>query len=177
MFRSGAVTGKNFKHKHSKRSGSCDSCMKGKQTKQTLSTNISRSEDKCAVINSGVCGPMSVQSFSDARYFVFFIDGCTGHMVLGLIPRKSDVLREFKLYQVWLERQFDCSVKRVRISYILSTFVTVESTVTTVKSMWLSRTTSLIWASSIPQLPRIHQTKTPLRREPTACLWIAQGEC
>lgn len=72
LYNNGAVTGISFKHM-SKRM-SCGSCIKGKQTKRTLGVNKSRATVKGAVIHTDVCGPMSVRSFSGARYFVSFVD-------------------------------------------------------------------------------------------------------
>lgn len=66
---SGAVTGISFKPVAKTRT-SCSSCIKGKQTRQTLPVNKSRSVRNGSVIHTDVCGPVSVQSFSGARYFV-----------------------------------------------------------------------------------------------------------
>ncbi|CDF35902.1 unnamed protein product [Chondrus crispus] len=68
-----AVRGLDLMTRKSKK-GACGSCVKGKQTKEILRTNNSRSDDRCAVVHTDVCGPMSVPSFSGARYFVSFID-------------------------------------------------------------------------------------------------------
>ena len=53
-------------------SAECSSCMKGKQKKQRIRPNMSRSPTRCALIHSDVCGPMSVESFLGCRYFVIF---------------------------------------------------------------------------------------------------------
>ena len=92
----------------------CDSCMRGKQTKRTLGVNKSRSIQRCAVIHTDVCGPMSVNSFSGCCYFVSFVDEYTGYMVIVPIARKSYVLKQFKLFQAWAERKFNCVVKHVQ---------------------------------------------------------------
>ena len=76
----------------------CDSCIRGKQTKQRLRTSTSRSKEPGAVIHSGICGPMSVKSFSDARYFVSFIDECSGYIVKKPISLRIDALQQFKFF-------------------------------------------------------------------------------
>lgn len=91
----------------------CADCLKGKQTKESLHVNQSRSTVRGAVIHSDVCGPMSVQSFSGANYFVSFIDDYSGFITIVPIANKSDVKRNFLWYQAWLERKFDCSIKRL----------------------------------------------------------------
>ena len=90
----------------------CGSCMKGKQTKSILRTNTSRSSERGAVIHSDVCGPMSVTSFSGCRYFVIFIDEYSGFKTVIPIVRKSDVKEAFIRYQAWLERKFECKIKK-----------------------------------------------------------------
>ena len=91
----------------------CRSCMRGKQTKSVLRTNYSRSMEKGAVIHTDVCGPMSVSSFSDCRYFVLFVDEFSGYINVVPIKHKSDVKREFQRYHAWIERKFGCTVKRI----------------------------------------------------------------
>ena len=112
LLRSGTVTGASFADKPSGRS-TCGTCMKGKQTRKTLRKNNYRSKERCAVIHTDVCGPMSVRSFSGCSYFVSFIGEYSGFLIVVPIASKSDVLFQFKLFQAWLERRFRCSVKRV----------------------------------------------------------------
>ena len=66
------------------------------------------------MVHTDVCGPMSVASFSGCRYFVSFVDEYTGYIFIVPIARKSDVLKQFKLYLAWVERTFSCAVKRVQ---------------------------------------------------------------
>lgn len=112
LMRSGAVYRMSLKKQRST-TESCDGCMKGKQTRQTLRPNKSRSRQRGAVINTDVCGPMSVASLSGARYFVSFIDDYTGFIKIVPIARKSYVTLQFKVYHAWIERRFGCTVKRV----------------------------------------------------------------
>lgn len=108
----GAVTGITFKN-HKGTRIPCKSCVKGKQTKQRLRMNNSRSMQKGAVIHTDVCGSMYVPSFSGARYFVCFVDEFSGYIVVVPMIRKSEVLDKFKWYLAWVERKFDSTVKRV----------------------------------------------------------------
>lgn len=101
-----AVTGKNLNTSKS-RKGDCSSCVIGKQTRQTARKNTTRSLEPGAVIQTDVCGPMSVSSFTGARYFVSFIDECTGYMNIVPIARKRDVLLQFKRFHAWFERRLE----------------------------------------------------------------------
>lgn len=91
----------------------CSDCMKGKQTKQSLRVNQHRSGAKGDCVHSDVCGPMSVESFSGARYFVSFVDDYSGFIKIIPIAKKSDVKKRFIWYHAWLERKFVCSIKRL----------------------------------------------------------------
>ena len=91
----------------------CSSCVLGKHSRASLHVNKSKSNQKCAVIHSDVCGPMSVASFSGARYFVIFVEEFSVYKTVVPISKKSDVKEQFILYQAWLERKFDCAIKRL----------------------------------------------------------------
>ena len=64
LHRVGAVNGIELKALKPSRAP-CEGCMKGEQMRQRLRTNNSRSQERCAVIHSDVCGPMSVPSFQE----------------------------------------------------------------------------------------------------------------
>ena len=49
-------------------------------------------------IYSNVCGPMSVFTFSDASYFVTFIDYAFRKLWIYLIKSKDQVLKTFKKF-------------------------------------------------------------------------------
>ena len=63
LIRSDAVTGVSIRPNTSRR-GDCDSCVKGKQARETLRTNHSRSQEPGAVIHTDLCGPMSVATIT-----------------------------------------------------------------------------------------------------------------
>ena len=112
LIRTNAVTGLNAVPSPST-SDCCPACMKGKQSKVSLKPDKSRATMKCAVVHADVCRPMSVSSFSEARYFVCFVDDYSGYITVIPITRKSDVRNNFICYHAWLERKFDCSIKRL----------------------------------------------------------------
>ena len=93
---SDAVTGLNSKTVKTLK-GSCDSCVKGKQTRVPLHVNKHRTEEKGAVIHSDVCGPMPVPSLGGSLYFVCFIDEYSGYIAVYPIKKKSDVAEQFRL--------------------------------------------------------------------------------
>ena len=67
LIRSDAVTRMSIRPNTSRR-GDCDSCVKGKQARETLGTNHSKSQEPGTLIHTDVCGPMSVSSFPGCNY-------------------------------------------------------------------------------------------------------------
>lgn len=110
LLRTGAVTGMNLKTGKRRRRGFI-SCVNGKHTRQTARKNATKSLDPVAVIHTDVCGPISVSTFTGARYFVSVMDECTSYISIVPIARKSDVLLQFNLFHAWFQRRFGCTVK------------------------------------------------------------------
>lgn len=78
-----------------------------------MKSKVIRSTRCGEVIHSDVSGRISTKSLGGSEYFVTFIDECSGYVTVVPIVRKSDVLREFRKYQAWLERRYDCTIKRL----------------------------------------------------------------
>ena len=112
LLRTEAVTGMKF-GSHDVVKETRRSCVRGKHSRASLHVNKSKSNQTCAVTHSDVCGPMSVASFSGARYFFIFVEEFSGYKTVVPISKKSDVKDQFILYQAWLERKFDCAIKRL----------------------------------------------------------------
>ena len=89
----------------------CEDCLKGKQHKFHMSGKPSHSTRRGEVIHSDVCGPMSVSSLGGSRYFVTFVDAFSGYVTVANISKQNDMHLEFRRYEVWLERRYDCKIK------------------------------------------------------------------
>lgn len=74
----------------------CITCLEGKQTRIPFPTEGTRAQNKLELIHSDICGPMEVQSFGGARYFVTFIDDFTRKVFVFILKNKSDVFEKFK---------------------------------------------------------------------------------
>ena len=111
LVRSGAASGLNLGARRNVTP--CTSCVKGKQTRQSLRRNDKGSQERSAVIHTDKCGPMSVAYFSGERFFVSLVDEYSGYISIIPILRKSYVLLHFRMYQAWIERKYECSIKRV----------------------------------------------------------------
>lgn len=98
-------------HTKATRDAHCEDCVKGKQHRVHMRGRPTPSKRGGEVIQSDVCGPMTVNSLGGSRYFVIFIDEHAGYVTVACIPKKSNVQLEFKWYHVWVERCHDCVAK------------------------------------------------------------------
>ena len=75
----------------------CEGCIKGKQHKLPYPTKSDhRASEVLEIIHSDVCGPMSVESFGNSRYFVTFIDDYSRYTCVYFLKQKSEVLVKLK---------------------------------------------------------------------------------
>lgn len=93
----------------------CVACIKGKQSRLPFpKQSYNRATEKLGLIHSDLCGPMSVSSFSGARYLLTFIDDFT-RMTFGYyIKSKDEVLSVFKMFKSLVEKQTDLKIKGLR---------------------------------------------------------------
>lgn len=110
-----AVTGLQLHRKNARtKIASCESCIAGKLVKRLTRFNPVRATAVGEVIHSDVCGPISCPSLGGNLYFVTFIDEHSGYIRVEYIRRKSEVAGKFCLFHAWLERKFNCVLKRLR---------------------------------------------------------------
>jgi transposase InsO family protein len=73
-----------------------------------------KSSQKLQVIDSDVCGPLEVQSIGGNHYFLPFIDEFTRYVWIYMIEKKSDVFTKFKKFKLQVEKESECSIKKLR---------------------------------------------------------------
>lgn len=93
----------------------CVACIEGKQSRLPFpKQSYSRATEKLGLIHSDLCGPMSVASFSGAKYLLTFIDDYT-RMTFGyFIKSKDEVLPMFKIFKNLVENQTNLKIKKLR---------------------------------------------------------------
>lgn len=93
----------------------CIACIEGKQSRLPFpKKSYTRASEKVGLIHSDLCGPMSVSSFSGARYLLTFIDDFT-RMTFGyFIKTKDEVLPVFKIFKTLVENQANLKIKILR---------------------------------------------------------------
>ena len=90
----------------------CDGCALGKQTRVRFQSNTTaRTSKLLEVIHSGICGPMSMATFSGKRYFVTFIDDKSRYCVVYLLKSKSEVAAKYVKFVAMAETQTGKRVK------------------------------------------------------------------
>lgn len=92
----------------------CVVCSKGKISRLPFERSESRAGQVLGMVHSDICGPINVESFSGAKYFVTFIDDKTRYMQVAFLKNKSDVLVEFKKYKQAVERETGEKIKGLR---------------------------------------------------------------
>ena len=93
----------------------CEVCVHGKQHRTPLPTNsMMHAQNVLEIIHSDICGPMSVNSFSNARYFVTFINDKTQKTFAYFLRRKDEVFEKFKLFKAAVENETGKRIKILR---------------------------------------------------------------
>ena len=65
------------------------------------------------VVHTDVYSPMSCMSLGGSKYYIYFIDECSGFMKITPIKAKSEVAGEFRRYLSWFERKTDGIIKKL----------------------------------------------------------------
>lgn len=92
----------------------CESCIKGKQTRNPFPKSASRAETPLALVHTDVCGPMEVESISGYRYFMTLIDDATRMTHVYFIKEKSEVVSKIVDYKNLVETHKGLKLKILR---------------------------------------------------------------
>ena len=92
----------------------CDICELMKSHRISYLPSLNKSVEPFAVIHSDVWGPAKVSSFSNARYFVTFIDECTRMTWISLLRNKSEVSTTFKEFQKMVLTQYQRQIRTLQ---------------------------------------------------------------
>lgn len=94
----------------------CEPCQLGKAHRLKFNPkNTARSTKPGEFIHSDVCGPMSVESISGAKFFVTFKDDATGYRTVYFIRHKSDVIDQFREFSALVLNKFGEKIKTLRV--------------------------------------------------------------
>ena len=73
-----------------------------------------RAKNVLELIHTDICGPINVHSYGKARYFATFIDDKTRYIEVVFLKSRSDILTEFKKYQLRVEKETGCRIIKLR---------------------------------------------------------------
>jgi len=88
----------------------CEHYLSGKSTKKPFG-KATRASSPLELIQSDICGLISVRSRPGATYFITFLDDYTGYDHIFLISYKSKALDNFRRYLSLVENQKNRTVK------------------------------------------------------------------
>lgn len=92
----------------------CEVCSSGKLTALSFPKSSQKNTDILDIIHTDVCGPMRTESRGKAKYFITFTDDCSRWTAVYFLQNKSDVLRIFKEFKKYVEKQTGRKLKCLR---------------------------------------------------------------
>ncbi|CAJ2637623.1 unnamed protein product [Trifolium pratense] len=93
----------------------CDSCMKGKQQRDSVSKKSSwKASERLELIHSDICGPISPESNGKKRYFITFIDDLSRKTWIYFLSEKSEALSIFQKFKAMVENETNLKIQCLR---------------------------------------------------------------
>ncbi|CAL9022249.1 unnamed protein product [Prunus brigantina] len=89
----------------------CSACLQGKMHRLPFPVRHSRSEIPFHTVHSDVWGPSHYKSVEGYRYFVSFLDECTGYLWVYPLFNKSEVFSKFLQFHALIQNQFSAAIK------------------------------------------------------------------
>ena len=77
----------------------CKPCLMGKMTKTPFSGTMERANDLLEIIQTDVCGPMSVEARGEYCYFLTFTNDLSRYGYNYLMKHKYEIFEKFKEFQ------------------------------------------------------------------------------
>jgi histone deacetylase 1/2 len=95
------------------KSGSCDSCMKGKVSRVTFKGHFDNADHPLAFVHADLVGPITPSTNSGKRYFINLVDQNTGFISVTLLHRKSDSTAAILKFKTFYENQTERKMKKL----------------------------------------------------------------
>ena len=93
----------------------CESCVMAKQHRKSFTSKDEiESKNHLDLVHTDVCGPMSLQSFGGAKYFITFIDDYSRCCQVYFMKHKSEALEKFKLFEAAATNECGTTIKAIR---------------------------------------------------------------
>lgn len=92
----------------------CIVCAQGKHQRNPFNDSGTRASKPLELIHSDVCGPMSVRSLGNYRYFVTFIDDFSRKVFVYALKSKGEVFSKFVEFKARAENETEYKIKNFR---------------------------------------------------------------
>ena len=92
----------------------CIDCIKGKQTKHTVTKPATRSTQFLRLIHTNISGHFDAPSWSGEKDLIIFIDDYSQYVYTYLLHERSNFVDVLKVFTDKMERRLDRKVKVVR---------------------------------------------------------------
>jgi hypothetical protein len=92
----------------------CKGCAIGNYARRLFSPSEHRSKGVLDLIHSDVCGLMSVESVSDFKYFVLFIDDYSRRTWIYFLKAKDEVFDKFQEFRAPIENHTGKKIRGLR---------------------------------------------------------------
>ncbi|CAL2255962.1 unnamed protein product [Prunus armeniaca] len=89
----------------------CSACLQGKMHRLPFPVRHCRYEIPFHTVHSHVWGPSHYKSVEGYRYFVSFLDECTGYLWVYPLFNKSEVFSKFLQFHALIQNQFSAAIK------------------------------------------------------------------
>jgi hypothetical protein len=95
------------------KTGSCDSCMKGKVARVPYNGHFDATHHPLEVVHGNLVGPITPSINSAARYFITLVDQHTGFISVTLLKKKLDATEAILDFKSFYEKQTGFSLKKL----------------------------------------------------------------
>jgi hypothetical protein len=95
------------------KTGSCDSCMKGKVARVPNNGHFDTTHHPLEVVHGDLVGPITPSTNSTARYFITLVYQHTGFISVTLLKKKSDATEAILNFKSFSEKQTGFSLKKL----------------------------------------------------------------
>ena len=92
----------------------CEGCMCGKMAQKSFPLSNSKTKELLQLVHMDVCGPITPNSLSGARYFITFIDNTSRFTMVNFLKQKGNAFKAFCAYKSFVENQTQLKVKVIR---------------------------------------------------------------
>ena len=93
----------------------CESCLVGKQTRQTFPKSATfRASKPLELLHADLCGPIAPSTIANNKYIFVIIDDFSRYMWSILMKEKSDAFSRFKAFKELVEKDLNTKITTLR---------------------------------------------------------------